>query len=536
MKIRILYGIMILMAHLWVTSSCKSTAMQGEVASDATSDGKYPGFTLPQKDFLWGMATAPAHVEDDLDDIWLAFALDVTKPVKAWLRVPYAADRLRFWSDYKTEIDLLAKLHVNIYRLGVDWGRLVPQKPRNLCVAPQSPCFEGVLDKQALDHYKTIIRYARGKGLKIMLTLSHHSLPQWLQSETVDLDGNRNLGGWTNPDATLYFLPFVKDVVTALKDDVAYYDIFNEPAVFALFAYGVGNFPPAKGMSITSIIDLPFFKGHVVQAIDNMIAAHKGSYKIIKTINPSAMVGIAQSVAYYFGSSFIESSAIPFVKNQMIYRFIDETFDQLDFIGLNYYGKEVVKFGQSLSPDVLYSDSGRAIYPAGLYQVFHDFYQRYNIGRNRNIPYLMTENGIADANDYLRPAYIVEHLAVISQLIKEGIPIKGYIHWTLADNWEWADGYCPKFGLAAVDRSTPKLTRLPRPSFNLFARIVAGGQVTEQMRADAWNVAQSHFGDNQKFCRGADGVNSLDEPVDRKIIPFDFRFSPPVALTDSSRS
>merc|ERR1711966_327221 len=107
-----------------------------------------------------------------------------------------------------------------------------------------------------------------------------------------------------------------------------------------------------------------------------------------------------------------------------------------------------------------YSASGRCVDPTGLHQELSKFYRRYKL------PIMITENGLADSSDVLRPAYILEHMVAIGRAIEDGIPISGYIHWTLTDNFEWTDGYCPKFGLVSIDRNTFERTR--RDSFYLY--------------------------------------------------------------------
>jgi hypothetical protein len=109
----------------------------------------------------------------------------------------------------------------------------------------------------------------------------------------------------------------------------------------------------------------------------------------------------------------------------------------------------------------------------------------------------------------------------------DGVPIAGYIFWTISDNWEWADGYCPKFGLYEVDRSTKALRRIPRPSAHLFTSIVKNRRLAQADRNQAWEGLKSQFGKPRPFCRSADGLNSLDKPEERPLVPMDWRFVKP---------
>ncbi|TVU23405.1 hypothetical protein EJB05_25768, partial [Eragrostis curvula] len=133
-----------------------------------------------------------------------------------------------------------------------------------------------------------------------------------------------------------------------------------------------------------------------------------------------------------------------------------------------------------------YSESGRGVYPDGLFRVLIQFNERY---KSLNIPFIITENGVSDETDLIRKPYIIEHLLAIYAAIIMGVRVLGYLFWTTSDNWEWADGYGPKFGLVAVDRAN-NLARKPRPSYYLFSKVVTTGKITRQDRAWAWRELQ----------------------------------------------
>jgi beta-glucosidase/6-phospho-beta-glucosidase/beta-galactosidase len=205
---------------------------------------------------------------------------------------------------------------------------------------------------------------------------------------------------------------------------------------------------------------------------------------------------------------------------KMNYLFLDKTIGHMDFIGLNYYGVEKVKnIGITLDPTVEYSDSGRGISPNGLYEIIHKLNKRY---AHKKLPYVITENGVADATDLTRPAYLVEHLKVIRKLMNEGTKFLGYVHWTLTDNFEWADGYCPKFGLVEMDRKTG--TRHPRPSFYFYQDIIKKRAVSQQQIDWAWEQNIARARQDRPTCRAVDGVNSLDDYRFEKFKGIDWRF------------
>ena len=520
-------GILIAVLSITSTSACRPLGQESDVETIGPEkvEASFP------KDFFFGVATAPAHVEDQLDDIWLEFAKK-GEGVKAWKNAGYPELRLNFWSKYREEIDLAKELGTQVFRLGVDWGRLVPEKPA-LCQS-SAACPTAKLDPHSLAHYRQIIKYVRSVGMTPMLTIYHHSLPKWLQELRVDAHGKANNGGWTNPDSLSYFTSFASGVVEAFASDVDVWVIFNEPAVFAALAYGAGIWPPAKGMNYSAMIDVKFYSGSVYSAMDRMIAAHNEVYKIIKKMDRSATgdpftsgpatVGIAHNVAHYTGANPIGKMVASASRAAMNYRFLDGVIENLDFLGLNYYGEEYFGApGLIIDPKFEYSESGRAINAQGFYLTLKDIHARYNAKRP-NIPYIITENGISDSTDILRAPYLIEHLVALQEAMREGINVGGYIHWTLSDNWEWADGYCPKFGLASVNRATPALTRSKRPSFGLYQRIIQNHSITASQRAEAWNTLEKNVGRTRPMCRSSDGVKSLDTPSSRAFVSMDWRF------------
>ena len=515
--------------------SCRtsSTQLKSELAQ-ASNDP-----VLFDDTFFFGIATAPAHAEDGLQDMWLDFARRQPNPgVKAWKNAGYPDLRLKFFTDYATEINLAKELGSQVYRMGVDWGRLVPEKPIDTCPKSATPCYAVNLDEAAVQRYLEILRYVRAQGMTPILTLYHHSLPKWLQEARVDRRGKKNTGGWTNPDAIDLFDAFAQAIVPRFQDEVDTWIIFNEPAVFASLAYSAGIWPPAQGINVLSILDLGFFKGDFVKAVDYMVEAHKRVYTSIKRLDTKAtgdrfttgpaQVGIAHNVGYYTSGDRAGAAIANLFRENINYKFIDGVIDSLDFLGLNYYGEEHIRSTSGLAPrkDREYSESGRGVNPNGFYESLKSFHERYLKGK-RSIPIYITENGISDATDILRPAYLLEHLAALDAARKEGVPVQGYIFWTLSDNWEWADGYCPKFGIVEVDRSTPELRRIKRPSFELYADIIRHHGFPQSVRDQAWQAVRSRVGQLRPFCRSPDGQNSLDVPEQRPIVDQDWRFAIP---------
>mmetsp|Transcript_20058 Transcript_20058/g.67851 ORF Transcript_20058/g.67851 Transcript_20058/m.67851 type:complete len:667 (-) Transcript_20058:119-2119(-) len=533
------------------------------------SAAAYPSKLRFDRSFLFGVATAPAHVEDNLHDAWLPFCNTTElhpngRPhCHAWRTTPRAAERLRFWSEPEVEIGLAAALNSGVFRMGVDWSRLAPTSPSafpnaSAPVAPACSAFceareeakvgaspgappegcacSGVQDFEALARYREIVGMAKAKGMKVVLTLFHHSLPVWVGEA----------GGWTNEAVVREFGSFVRDVAAGLGESVDYWLTMNEPMAFALFTYIEGTWPQAFPQSNYLEVVLKALQGDersVKAAIDNLAGAHNLAYSHIHQMHTlrgwrAPQVGMAARAQILEGKDPWDGPAVMLSREFMDFTITDKIQDRLDFLGLNYYGKEVIS-GQTIAQptDVGYSEAGRAIDTEGLYSVLQMFHERYvNKPGATWKRFMVTENGVADATDVLRPAFITEHLAAIAAAVSKGIDVFGYIHWTISDNWEWADGYCPKFGLVDVDRAD-NLRRHRRPSFALFRDIVAKRRVTVPQREDAWAQVQAAVaaGATHRFCRADDGQSSLDAAIERPFSDKDWRFSAAEAEVDRQK-
>lgn len=467
--------------------------------------------------FYFGLATAPAHIEDELDDAWEEFARHPRRPVAAWHNVPLPEERLRFWSEPEVELQLVKDSGVSLFRLGIDWGRIVPTEPLRGT--------SSAADNEAVNRYIYILQTARSHGLRIMLTLFHHSLPKWAVS----------YGGWANHRTVDYFVEFAAFARERFGHLVDYWVTFNEPHIFVLLSHCSGTWPPGRKLSpINSLFCFSPF-GEFGKAMKGIIEAHKLAYKALHEAGSkedTSPVGVAHHVGIIKPYGLLDVPIVLIARWLTLYHWIDHIKNHLDFCGLNYYGQEVLSMaGLILDDQEEYSEAGRGVYPDGFYEILLAFHKRYkDVKPGRPLMrYIITENGIADARDVLRRPYIVEHLLALSAAMKAGVPVDGYIHWTVADNWEWADGYCPKFGLVDVDRIR-NLTRHARPSYYLYKQIAESGIITGEQRQQAWATLQDDMkeGGYRPFCRSADQfgrmwAESLDTPTVRPISGRDWR-------------
>ncbi|ERN03294.1 beta-glucosidase-like SFR2, chloroplastic [Amborella trichopoda] len=432
--------------------------------------------------------------------------------IAAWHNVPNPKERLRFWSDPETELKLAKDTGVSVFRMGIDWTRIMPEEP-----------VDGVqrsVNWAALERYKWIIQKVRSYGMKVMVTLFHHSLPPWAGE----------YGGWKLEKTVDYFMEFTKVAVDGISELVDYWITFNEPHVFCMLTYCAGAWPGGHpDMLEVATSALPM--GVYTQALHWMAVAHSKAYDYIHANSSTGSkwkVGVAHHVSFMRPYGLFDVPAVVLANSLTLFPYVDSISDKLDFIGINYYGQEVVSGpGLKLVANDEYSESGRGVYPDGLYRMLLQFHERY---KHLKVPFIITENGISDETDLIRRPYILEHLLAIYAAIREGVPVLGYLFWTISDNWEWADGYGPKFGLVAVDRSNG-LARIPRPSYFLFSKVVTTGKVTKLDRLRAWTELQSAAIEQKArpFFREVDKhglmyAGGLDYPIQRPLIQRDWRF------------
>ncbi|CAI5525016.1 unnamed protein product [Closterium sp. Naga37s-1] len=480
----------------------------------STSAGDCP---VLGKGFFFGLATAPAHVEDQLDDAWLRFARRGSNekpdrgPVRAWHNVPKPEQRLRFWTEPEVEVDLAARAGVEAFRMGVDWGRIVLREPQG---------GQMEIDHAAVARYKEIMALVRARGMHVMLTLFHHSLPSWAEP----------IGGWTNASLVGHFDSWTQLAVREFGPLVDYWVTFNEPHLFVILTYCMGVWPPGKAPSLLQSALCMSPVGQYSQAMQHIGEAHISAFKIIKK-GSAAPVGVAANTAFMTPFSALDVIVPLYIDWMTLFPWVDHIQHHLDFCGLNYYGQEFMSTAGLQSVDEEeFSEAGRAVYPDGFYRILMAFHRRYS-PNHPALRFIVTENGFADTEDNIRRPYLIEHLLALNAAIKEGMPIDAYFHWTITDNWEWADGYCPKFGLAGVDRASANLTRVLRPSYGLFKEIVESRQVTVQQREEEWGQLQQRAqrGEQRSYCRAVEpsgrmGADSLDSPTTRVIATKDWRY------------
>ena len=328
------------------------------------------------------------------------------------------------WERWQEDVELQRSLGLGAYRMSIEWARIEP-KP-------------GQIDNGALVRYHRMLRSLRSAGIEPMVTLHHFTLPHWLAAQ----------GGVLAPEFAEALASFARTAVTVLGDTCRLWITINEPSVLVSQGYLRGVWPPGK----RGRADL------ALRAHRRLLGAHDMAYCAIKAVQPDAKVGLAHHLRPVSGPW-------PYapVRQRLNDAFATEAcrHGAQDFFGINYYSRDVV--GGYAAPDAKRSDLGWEIYPEGLGQLVRKWAVR------SQLPIYITENGLADAADSRRAQFIVDHLRQLASAIADGIDVRGYFHWSLLDNFEWAEGYGPRFGLVAMNYETGK--RTARPSAAVYAHI-----------------------------------------------------------------
>jgi len=299
------------------------------------------------------------------------------------------------------------------------------------------------------------------------------------------------MGGWENEAVVDLFAAFVRKAVEALKPYCHLWVTINEPNVYAYSGFLEGVFPPGKKDLKTMML-----------VMENMVRAHARAYTVIHELQPDARVGIAQNYRGFRPASWFPldrwmanllskayNDSFPRALNDGVFdaffrkEGIPEAAGTQDFLGINYYSVDEVRFNlfspkgmfSSLaSPaDAPLSETGFiASVPSGLSDAVR-------WGDQFGVPMIITENGVEDSTDALRPRYLCEHLHALWKVMNGNYPVEGYFHWSLVDNFEWERGWTQRFGLWGLDVETQ--ARIRRPSVDLYAEICRMNGISADM-------------------------------------------------------
>jgi beta-glucosidase len=402
--------------------------------------------------FLWGAATASHQVEGGNHNQWTVWELENANAKAAqaeyqlhdyptWDEVKSEAKKADnyvsgnlgdHYHRYKEDFEYLEKMNMNAYRFSIEWSRVEPE--------------EGAWNTEAIAHYKEYLSELHRRNIEPVVTLLHFTLPVWFAEK----------GGFEKRSNVAYFVRYADKIMIELGTSVRFIITINEPEVYGFESYYLQNWPPNKAS---------LYKMWRVSV--NQATAHRKVAKTLHEINRRYKVGIAKNTTYFFAGDnawLSQLSANIFQYFQDDY-FIKKYIRHCDFLGVNYYQSQRV-FGYRIfnSEKADYSDVDWMLAPSDIE------YALERLGSKYKKPLMITENGLADAEDEYRQWWIKETIIGMQKALKNNVDLIGYFHWSLLDNFEWAYGKWPRFGLVAIDYKTGKRTL--RPSAVWFGRVL----------------------------------------------------------------
>jgi len=381
--------------------------------------------------FRWGTATAAHQVEGgNWNNDWWAWEHAPNTPCEE--PSGDACDQL---NRYDSDIALCAALGFDNYRFSIEWSRIEPE-PGEFSIA-------------ALDHYRRVLASCHAHGIEPVVTFHHFTTPRWVVAE----------GGWHTASTVDRFLRFAEKSVNHLGDLIGTACTINEPNIVSFVGYQMGFFPPG------STDDAEFAAANA-----NFIDAHQRVVPVLKGGPGDFPVGLTLSMADYQAVPPDDGDAIArrdHVRAVSEDQFLDIVRDD-DFLGVQVYSRTRVGANSVLGGEegVPTLPMGYEFWPESLGACLRRAWD-YTGG---SVPLLVTENGIGTNDDPQRIEYVQRALEGVLACIADGVDVRGYTYWSLMDNFEWAFGYRPRFGIIAVDRATQR--RTVKPSGEWLSTIV----------------------------------------------------------------
>lgn len=389
-------------------------------------------------DFFWGAATAGHQVEGGNvnADSW------VSEHLRPSAFAEPSGDACDSWNRWSEDIDLIRRMGLNTYRFGIEWSRIEPE--------------QGEYSRAALAHYRAMIDYCVKLGIRPFITYSHFTVPRWFAG----------IGGWEEAANADHFLRFCEKAAAALGPDYSHALTFNEPNLAAqlswqpefrknmpLFALG----DKAAARMIGSDRFSATLTADTAKTVPNQIEAHRRAIEAIKSVRPDLQLGLSLALA---DEQAAPGTSALNAKVAQVYQPWFEAVSRDDFVGVQTYGRAIVGPQADLPPPtgVEQTLTQMEFYPEALEATIR--WAAKATGR----PIIVTENGVAVSDDTRRIAYIDRALAGLGRAVADGVDVRGYIHWSLLDNFEWNRAYTAPFGLVAVDRGTFARTLKPSGS------------------------------------------------------------------------
>jgi beta-glucosidase len=419
------------------------------LAAPARSATRNTGKTFP-KGFRWGVATAGHQVEGNniASDMWV---MEHVKPT--FFRTPSgdACDSLNRWPE---DLDLVRDMGLNTYRFSIEWSRIEP--------AP------GEFSQAALDLYSRMIDGCLKRGIAPFVTFNHFTAPAWFAA----------LGHWTDPAASDRFAQFCDRAARALADRIAYAATLNEPNTMRLIPWITSHAIPAAARtrvetaaaaSVGSSKFGNFMFNDPDRYLEQTLAGHAKGFDAIKAVRGDLPVGVCLAID---DDQAIGSPAMRDRKRvDCNAAWLAAVRAKGDFVGVQNYTRRLWGDAGLIQPPSgsTMVDLGMEYYPQSLGNAVEYVFRE--VGK----PVFVTENGVATHDDTVRARYIPEALAGLARAMDAGVPVIGYTHWSLIDNFEWASGYDAQYGLASVDRKD--FVRKRKPSALVLERIARANRL-----------------------------------------------------------
>ncbi len=389
--------------------------------------------------FLWGCATAAYQVEGNNtnSDLWMLEYLPGTQFKE------HSGDACDHYHLYPQDISMLADLGFNTYRFSLEWSRIEPE--------------EGCFSNAELEHYRRMLAACHEHNLTPMLTYYHFSLPRWFALK----------GGWERADAADIYARYCERATRHLGDLIGYASTMNEPDLPQLLSWiNIPGLPEGKSVvdvmqaglaTVRQQVNAPqfsnFFMGDSKRNRDGLLAAHAKARDAMKSVRPAMPVGF--NLAISDDQPAPEDSHLEAKRADVYAPWLDAA-KHCDYLGVQVYSRSFVgKKDLPPPPGVELTQTGMEFYPECAGHVV-----RYT-SKQTGVPIIVTENGIATTDDARRVEYVRRAVAGVKQAIDDGVDVRGYVAWSLMDNFEWMSGYRPKFGMVAVDLKTQKRTIKP---------------------------------------------------------------------------
>ena len=388
--------------------------------------------------FRWGTATAAHQVEgNNVGCDWWDWEHDPTSGV-----VEPSGDACDQYHRYDDDIALLAALGFDSYRFSVEWARIEPE--------------EGQVSRAALDHYRRVCASCLAHGVEPVVTFHHFTTPRWVTAD----------GGWESPAVVDRFARYCEVTAGALGDLPGRACTINEPNIVTFMGWVMGMFPPGRTDLDAALVTR-----------DNFLAAHRRAVEAIKSAQPDLPVGLTLAMSDYQADPPADADArrqADEARALMEDPFLEACRGD-DFLGVQTYSR--TRFGPHgmLGPaegvEVAHL-MGYEVWPEALAATIR---RAWDV--TGHVPVLVTENGLSTTDDTRRIDYVRRALEGVGECLDDGIEVLGYTYWSLLDNFEWAFGYGPTFGLVAVDRATQR--RTVKPSAEWLGRVARANALVD---------------------------------------------------------